>query len=100
MIREVQYYDNNNNKVNYVSCASYLPERYESRLTDSSEAKNIKGYGYVYGMDDNGNYVRVNRVVEYKVKNPSKHVCGARCRGAKCHNCECECGGLYHGADA
>lgn len=28
------------------------------------------------------------------------HVCGAACRNAKGHSCECSCGGEHHGADA
>lgn len=31
---------------------------------------------------------------------PSNHKCDARCRGARGHQCECSCGGRYHGIDA
>lgn len=39
----------------------------------------------------------VTRKVFYKAF-PSLHKCDARCRHAKGHNCECSCGGKYHGA--
>lgn len=39
----------------------------------------------------------VTRVIEFK-KNPSLHKCDARCRHAKGNNCECSCGGQFHGA--
>lgn len=39
----------------------------------------------------------VTRVIDFK-KNPSLHKCDARCRHAKGNNCECSCGGQFHGA--
>lgn len=38
------------------------------------------------------------RKIDYK-RNPSKHVCDARCMNAsgKIMRCECSCGGLNHG---
>lgn len=39
----------------------------------------------------------VTRTIFYK-SNPSLHKCDARCRHAKGHNCECSCGGEFHGA--
>lgn len=39
----------------------------------------------------------VTRVI-FRKANPSNHKCGARCRHAKGGQCECECGGKYHGA--
>ena len=41
----------------------------------------------------------VTRTIFYK-SNPSLHKCDARCRHAKGHNCECSCGGEFHGAEA
>ena len=41
--------------------------------------------------------IPVERRISYK-SNPSKHVCDARCMGAKPNgNCECSCGGKNHG---
>lgn len=40
----------------------------------------------------------VTRTIYFK-SNPSLHVCDARCRHAKGHNCECSCGGKFHGID-
>jgi hypothetical protein len=31
-------------------------------------------------------------------KNPSRHICNAKCMGAVGPNCECSCGGKNHGA--
>jgi hypothetical protein len=62
-----------------------------------SQTQNMIGYY----LDDLANTVTVpvTRMVEYK-SNPSKHVCGPKCRSAKGHQCECECGGQYHGINA
>lgn len=45
----------------------------------------------------NGETVPVTRVI-FRKANPSNHKCGARCRHAKGGDCECACGGKYHGA--
>ena len=39
----------------------------------------------------------VTRKVIYN-KNGSLHKCDSRCLNATGHNCECSCGGLFHGA--
>ncbi len=39
----------------------------------------------------------VTRVI-YRKANPSNHKCDARCRNAKGRDCECSCGGKFHGA--
>lgn len=39
----------------------------------------------------------VTRII-YRKANPSLHKCDARCRHAKGRNCECSCGGKFHGA--
>jgi len=41
----------------------------------------------------------VTRRIAYKV-NGSRHICDARCRNAKGRNCECSCGGRFHGIDS
>jgi hypothetical protein len=41
----------------------------------------------------------VTRTIFFK-SNPSLHKCDARCRNAKGTNCECACGGEFHGVDA
>ena len=40
----------------------------------------------------------ITRVIRYN-ENGSKHECDSRCRNAKGSDCECSCGGRYHGAD-
>jgi len=44
-----------------------------------------------------GEAMPVTRKIEFK-KNPSLHKCDARCRNAKGCQCECSCGGKFHGA--
>lgn len=39
----------------------------------------------------------ITRVI-FRKANPSNHKCDARCRHAKGGNCECSCGGQFHGA--
>lgn len=46
-----------------------------------------------------GAVLPVTRKIFFK-SNPSLHKCGSRCRGAKGHDCECSCGGEFHGVDA
>lgn len=45
----------------------------------------------------NGKTYEADRVI-FRKSNPSNHKCDARCRHAKGGNCECSCGGKYHGA--
>lgn len=54
------------------------------------------GKYYVIGQVD-GVLYEADRMVIRKA-NPSNHKCDARCRHAKGHNCECSCGGKFHGA--
>ena len=60
---------------------------------------NRDGQSFWMGYPLVGNPVPVTRKIEYK-SNPSKHVCGAKCRQATGHVCECECGGKFHGIQA
>jgi len=55
----------------------------------------IPGKGWDRGL------VLVERTVEYK-RNPSKHICDARCVNAtgRIMKCECSCGGKNHGKGA
>jgi hypothetical protein len=48
---------------------------------------------------DSKNLIPVTRTIFYK-KNPSLHKCDARCTSAKGKNCECSCGGQFHGSQA
>lgn len=52
--------------------------------------------GYLV-LDDASDPLPVTRKIYYK-KNPPLHKCDARCRNAKGHDCECSCGGQFHGA--
>lgn len=55
--------------------------------------------GTTDGRYDKQNFLPVTRRICYKT-NGTKHECGPRCRSATGHNCECSCGGKFHGIDA
>lgn len=52
--------------------------------------------GSLHGYDVAGELCRVDRVVHY---NPdgSQHRCNAACKHARGADCECSCGGRFHG---
>lgn len=60
-------------------------------------AKRYDGFSRYVGKDELGNLLPINRVI-FRKSSPSNHKCDARCRNAKGGNCECSCGGKYHGA--
>lgn len=58
-------------------------------------------YDYVgvpNGQKDRSNFMPVTRRVFWNQQG-KQHKCGPRCRSAKGHDCECECGGKNHGVD-
>lgn len=61
--------------------------------------KGLKADGYSMWVGYRGNEVLpLTRRIEYK-RNPSLHVCNAKCLGGKINGtCECQCGGKNHGA--
>jgi len=63
----------------------------------------VDGYGklvgYAPGATMDGQELPVTRVIEY-MRSPSKHKCDARCTHAKGRQCECSCGGQFHGSQA
>ena len=57
-----------------------------------------KRVGYAAGATKDGQELPMTRAIEYK-RNPSLHVCNAKCMGGKVNGtCECQCGGKNHGA--
>lgn len=84
----------------------------QTELTDPHGMQNtkfaafgVKGIWYdsfsrFVGRTADGRILPVERRVQYKTNNPSKHLCDARCLNAtgKIMNCECSCGGKNHGA--
>lgn len=60
-------------------------------------AKRYDSFSRMVGRNAAGEIVPVTRVI-FRKANPSNHKCDARCRHAKGNNCECSCGGKYHGA--
>lgn len=61
----------------------------------SIAGKRVDSFSKLVGFSD-GKALPVTRIIDFK-KNPSLHVCDARCRHAKNGNCECSCGGKFHG---
>lgn len=57
----------------------------------------VDGYGKYVAHLDGSALAAVTRVI-FRKANPSMHKCDARCRHAKGRNCECSCGGQFHGA--
>ena len=54
------------------------------------------GVDMIVGITCEGVELPANRRISYKLR-PSLHKCDARCTNAKGFNCECSCGGQYHG---
>ncbi len=54
--------------------------------------------GTVSGRSDPQDFLPVSRIICFKT-NGSRHKCDSRCRCAKGDECECECGGKFHGVD-
>ena len=90
-------YDANNNKLTYGGAMS--PASYFEESTGMKAARFIKGSGYMWGYRSDGTKTPVSRAVAFKNHNPSLHKCGAKCRNAQGPNCECSCGGEFHGVD-
>jgi hypothetical protein len=61
------------------------------------KGKRLDSFSKLIGKTEDGRVLPVTRTIFYKA-NPSLHKCDARCRHAKGGNCECSCGGKYHGA--
>lgn len=66
----------------------------------TGKVKRYDAYTRLVGRDQNGNVQPVTRIIDYKWRNPSLHKCDGRCLHAKGGNCECSCGGQFHGSKA
>lgn len=82
-----------------------MPNKDFTAAFGDTQAKRYDGFQKLVGFVGQGDTRRcftfegalpVTRVI-YRKSNPSNHKCGARCRHAKGGQCECECGGKYHG---
>lgn len=62
-----------------------------------SRHNSFDSFKRMVGKNADGVLVPVTRKI-FRKANPSMHVCGAKCRHAKGHDCECSCGGKHHGA--
>ena len=97
--RTFTYYDADGNELSGPILDMQAWE-WKKKMPEFDLPRRIKGtLGYVRGYL-NGVATPVHRVVAFKNHNPSLHKCGARCRNAKGPNCECSCGGEFHGADS
>ena len=61
----------------------------------------VDGFSKFVGHPESGpdKALPVTRVIFYSTQ-PSKHKCDARCQGARGRNCECSCGGAFHGVNS
>lgn len=64
-----------------------------------SESGKMIWYGFTIEDHDRKTPLTIARSIRYKVENPSRHKCNARCQSATGPNCECECGGKNHGGN-
>lgn len=62
-----------------------------------AKAKRFDGFSMLVGKNTAGQLVPITRSIVFKSR-PSLHKCGPKCRDAKGPNCECSCGGQFHGA--
>ncbi len=98
MKRQTTYYADDGERLTYGGAMS--PATYYESSTGLTAGRFIKGSGYIYGFAKDGSRRSVHRIVAFKTQNPSLHKCGAKCRNAKGHNCECSCKGEFHGIDS
>lgn len=77
----------------------YVPRQIAERAFAHLKVKRVDGYSAMFGHPLQGPdaLMPVTRVIDFK-RNPSLHKCDARCRHAKGRQCECSCGGQFHGA--
>ena len=74
------------------------PHEAHSQWLSAIGATRISSAGRLIGHTKTGPdaIMAITRVIYYS-NSPSLHKCDARCTNARGHNCECSCGGLYHG---
>jgi len=65
-----------------------------SKHNYSDSFSRLVGVGEIDGLPVT---LPVSRVI-FRKANPSNHKCDSRCLNATGHNCECSCGGKFHGA--
>jgi len=53
--------------------------------------------GRTDGIYSTSDFLPVTRIIRFNEEG-TKHKCGGRCRNAKAGDCECSCGGKFHGA--
>lgn len=67
-------------------------------LFGDAKGRRCDSFSMYVTFDDTGKPMPVTRTI-FRKANPSNHKCDSRCRSAKGHNCECSCGGKFHGAE-
>lgn len=90
-----RYFDASGNRATNVYCTDRIDfaKKFPGFVPHKSAARS--GHRFIGRVD--GADVAIMRAIEFKA-NPSLHQCGAKCRHAKGGQCECSCGGKYHGA--
>lgn len=93
MSTKVKYFSGD---VQLVSVQPVKNEQFIAMGGVKSKGNYYDSFSRLAGKTQDGKLLPVTRTIFYK-KNPSLHVCDGRCRHAKGGNCECSCGGQYHG---
>lgn len=85
--------------VYYIEKDPVKRSRFDAGIAASQSGRIVRGDAWTLavGTAPDGNRYEADRLV-FRKANPSNHRCGAKCRHAKGGQCECECGGKFHGA--
>ena len=83
-----------------ISSTRWLPKTEAAILFPGINCVRVDSFsviaGWAPGHMHDAELLPVTRVIYYADR-PSRHNCDARCRHARGRNCECSCGGQYHG---
>ena len=91
------FYDTAEQVIELVSGVTTMDIKVATAKWPGVRMKKSDGYSVWVGCDANGVQWPTTRKIEMK-RNPSKHICNAKCLNGSCHGtCECRCGGKNHG---
>lgn len=83
--------------IRYTDMKEDLRQAYERTVIVGAKTVRSDSFNFAVGQGPDGLLYAADRLIFRKAA-PSNHKCGAKCRSAKGSQCECECGGKYHGA--
>lgn len=85
--------------VHYTAREASKRPAYDAGIKASESGRTVRcdSFSVAVGTAPDGTKREADRLIFRKAA-PSNHKCGARCRHAKGRDCECECGGQFHGA--